>query len=1410
MKINNDIINIIFRSLLFIFLLLLFSQPSFAEKTTNIPGPLKPWVDWVLHNQEGQLQCIPHYNDPEKLLCNWPTELKINLNNEGGDFSQSWQIHLESWVSLPGNNRQWPKDVKVDGNPTIVIHRDNSPKIKLQPGTYTVTGSFMWGRLPEYLQIPPQSALVSLVVNNSEIDFPNIDESGRLWLKTSRKEEKIEDRLKIESFRLINDRIPPQIIVNFTLDVAGTAREITLGPLYSSEKLVPVSLQSQLPARLEQDARMRVQVRPGRYSFMLTLRHIGPLQTLSFEHPDDGFWPQQEIWSFQARSSLRIVEVEGVPPIDPLQTSVPQDWQKYPAYRLLPGEIMQFKEIKRGGPKPAPDQLTINRNLWLRFDGTGYIIQDTIKGKKNTNWRLEMVPSIKLGRVAVDGTERLITKREGAKKAGIELRRGILNLTADSSYQENISTLPAIGWDHDFHQVQGSLHLPPGWKLINASGIDNIPRTWVKRWTLLDFFIVLIFTIAVAKLFSKPLAGIAFITLVLIYHEPHAPRYVWLALLIGFALLKYLPHGKFKQAIKIYQIVIVLVLIVITIPFSIHALRVGIYPQLARPWTSMAEFSPKQQKSSKSRSMDKERQALMDQRVAKQAAGLPRSAPQEASDALKSAISRAPSPYYKSQVMQYDPKALTQTGPGIPGWQPFETINFSWSGLVSRDQTISFTLIGPGTNLILSFLRVFLIILLALGMFGIGYRRGKGFHFPNLKPFLIIPFLVLSLFSSGICKADEIPSQEILNELQKRLLEKDDCFPVCADISDVNITISPEKLTILVNVDTQIDTAIPLPGHVKHWLPQRVEVDSKDAAVLFRSGDVLWALVPSGKHILELNGKIRKQNTLQLPFPLKPHHVFIKTSGWTVDGVHPDGTVDSQLQFKRIVNQEDKQTEILETGVLPSFALIERNILLGLVWKVETTIRRISPSGPAMVLNVPLLPGESVTTEGIHVENGVVRVNMNAKQASLKWESFLDTSESIILKHADTDDWTEIWKVDVSPVFHMESDGIPVILHKSGNRWYPTWHPWPGEEVTLKIFRPAGIDGQKMTIQRTHLELRPGQRTTNAKLSLTIKSSQGGQYSISLPPDARLQEVKIGGRTQPIRQEGLNVLLPITPGEQNIELQWNGPEGITSQYKTPEIDIGNHSVNASVDVYLPRNRWVLFLGGEQLVGPAILFWAVLIVIVLAAFGLARTGMTPLRFHHWFLLGIGMSMSNLAACLIVVGWLIALDFRKKAAGINKRIFNLIQVGFGVLTFFAIGALVFAISNGLLGHPDMNIVGNGSSSGLLRWYQDVSDNTLPQAWVFSIPMPAYRIAMLAWALWISFSLITVLKWGWKQFTHPTIWYTPPAKSKHTKKGRKSNKTGPDNTGNVNSSDSSGQDTPSAGSQDIRGQKNDNQEK
>jgi hypothetical protein len=1340
--------------------------PSFAREAPKIPELLKPWVEWVLHDHEDEYLCIPRHNNSSQLRCSWPTELKLFTDDRGGKFEQEWMINYESWITLPGSDIHWPGNVKVNNKAVVVLNKNNRPQIKLEKGSYKISGEFNWGKLPEHMMIPGGSALVSLVINDRKIDFPDIDDKGRVWLQDQgQKEEKIENRLNIQSYRLFDDRIPPRIVLYMNLDVAGSAREITLGPPFSPESIIPVSLQSSLPARVEKDGSIRMQIRPGQWNLTLTVRHTGPIASFTFNKPDDGFWPKEEVWSFNAHTNLRIVEIEGVPSIDPKQTALPDNWHTYPAYRVVPGYTIKFKEIKRGDPHPAPDQLTMQRNLWLRFDGTGYTIQDHIKGKKSSDWRLEMNPPINIGRVAVDNREQFITRQEGSDKEGIELRKGNIQLTADSEYTGRISRIPATGWDHDFQQVRTSLFLPPGYRIIYASGVDNIPNTWLTRWTLLDLFVVLIFTIAVARLYSNNLALAAFITMILLYHEPGAPRWIWLAILAGIALLRYLPEGKFRKSVIIYQIVVTVLLITISIPFAIKELRVGIYPQMEKPWQSMAVSYPRKQPAA---SAPVEQEQTLDEADTIARQDSMRTGILEKKSARTSSGKLKSNSYYyrgRSRVAQYDPSMINQTGPGLPAWK-WNIIHMN-SGPVQRGQEIALTLIGPEVNLVLSFIRVALLILLALGISGIRYQKGGGWQFPDLKAILIIPVLVYCLFTPHALNAGEIPSPQMFEELKKRLLEKDDCFPDCADVLDMKINLTPESLEINMSVDSQVNVAVPLPGNPKHWLPQEVFIDGKKAGALYKTRNGLVTLMPEGKHQLVLKGALPKYNTVQLPMPLKPHHIKIKQKGWTSEGVHVDGSVDNQLQFKRITGEQRHVNQVLDTGVLPQFALVERTLLLGLDWKIETRVERISPTGSAIVLDIPLIHGESIITEGVEVKNGSAKVNLDSQAKYVQWESVLDKVDAITLKHKETDLWTETWQVDVSPIYHMEYEGIPVILHQQGSRWSPKWHPWPGEEVTVKISRPAGTEGQTLTIDKSRLEVRPGQRATDSKLALSIRSSQGGQHTVVLPEGAQLQEVRIGNKAQPIRQEGRNVPLPVSPGTQQIILQWRVHEGMSSQFNTPEVDLGIQSANTNIDVYLPLTRWPLYLAGPHL-GPAILFWSVVIVILLVSLGLSKTGLTPLKFRHWFLLGIGMSQSSMALSLIVVGWLIAVHFRKQAKpGMDRRTYNAMQAGLAFLTVIAISSLIIAISQGLLGHPDMNIVGNGSSSGLLRWYQDYSDPVLPRAGVFSIPMINYRLAMLAWALWISFSLINILKWGWINFTNPVIWQSLPKISKPGKK-------------------------------------------
>jgi hypothetical protein len=50
--------------------------------------------------------------------------------------------------------------------------------------------------MPERLNIPASTGLVSLSVNNQPVTFPDLDDEGRLWLKQRNREQRLEDRLK--------------------------------------------------------------------------------------------------------------------------------------------------------------------------------------------------------------------------------------------------------------------------------------------------------------------------------------------------------------------------------------------------------------------------------------------------------------------------------------------------------------------------------------------------------------------------------------------------------------------------------------------------------------------------------------------------------------------------------------------------------------------------------------------------------------------------------------------------------------------------------------------------------------------------------------------------------------------------------------------------------------------------------------------------------------------------------------------------------------------------------------------------------------------------------------------------------------------------------------------------------------
>lgn len=1332
------------RLLLFLTALAVSSLVSGVEPEGYAPEALKAWIPWVLEGDDRR-GCPLVGTSGEKgveRLCAWPGRLHLDLDKTGGLFAQRWRVHARSWVPLPGAPDQWPQDVRVGAVPAVVVEHEGRPAIRLDPGDYAINGRFSWLRVPDGLAVPPATGIVALRLEGEQVRFPRFERNGRLWLGAGAKVEADAERdtLALLVYRRVEDDNPLRVLTRLDMDVAGRARELTLGPVLLQGG-IPLRLDSPLPARLEPDGRLRLQVRPGHWVVEVAAHHQGDISELSLGAAEPP-WPAEEVWVFAAHPELRQVELEGAEPIDPRQTRLPAQWARLPAYLLHPGETLRLVQLRRGDADPAPDRLSLERDLWLDFSGAGYTLRDKISGDLTRSWRLSVTEALDLGQVLVSGEPRFITRLPGSPEKGVEVRQGRIDLVADSRIKGETRSPPASGWLLDFQSLRTHLHLPPGWDLLAVSGADNLPDTWLNRWTLLDLFLVLVIALAVARLWNWGWGALALVTLVLIWQEPDAPRMIWLNILAAVALLRLLPKdpdraamARLRRVLLFYYRGSLVVLALIAVPFLVSEVRTGIYPQLERPWVVASETVPVTETKPAAGGMVGD---LAKMRSLQLSEGL-RS---KAREPLAAAPPAEPLPVV-------DPNARVQTGPGIPTWQ-WRTLDLTWNGPVPRDHAVELWLLSPGSGLALALVRLVLVLLLGLKIAGLLKWARKG------TPAVTVLLLAVGLSGAPApVSAQEFPPAELLEALKSRLLEPPDCLPSCADIPNMRLRANGNELDLELTVDASEEVALPVPGGAGAWSPGAVTLDGEPFDGLRREEDGTFLLVVKPGHWqIGLSGPLPSRAQIEIPLPLRPRRLEAITDGWRVEGIDEEGRPGSQIRLLRL--RAEVQGGELQPTEVPPLLRIRRILRLGVDWRVRTLVERLSTAHAPVVLEVPLIPGEQVLSEGKRVHDGKVLVSLAAGQLTTSWSSSLEPVDSIRLRASEDTRLSEEWQVNVSPLWHLKAEGIPPIHHQGRlARWLPTWRPWPGEELLLLLTRPEGVPGPTLTLDASNYQVRPGKRVAEAALELTLRSSQGGQHEILLPEGADLQRVRVDGMERPLRLEGRALTLPLVPTEQSFRIEWRQPGALGTYYSPPVPDLEMDGVNASSRIELGRDRWILFVGGPEL-GPAVLFWGLVVVLVLLAIGLGRSRITPLGTLDWLLLGLGLSQAGIWVGLLVVGWLFALGFRSRLdSDLTPWRFNLVQTGLFLLSLAAFWALIAALQQGLLGLPEMQIAGNGSTSTSLNWYQDRSGPELPQTWVISVPILVYRGLMLAWALWLAFRLLGWLRWGWQGLSSPVLW-------------------------------------------------------
>ncbi len=1339
--------------------------PFAAHAATEVPAPLEPWRAWVMHEQE--FRACPLISghagaQAGDYLCAWPGVLALAADAHGANLVQRWRVDAESWVPLPGDAEHWPQQVSVDGQPAAVVDHEG-PALRLGAGSHEVRARIPWTERPQTLRVPEAIGLLTLNIDGKAV-APVQRDGEEVTLGRAAVEAPEADSLQLRVYRRLEDGVPALLATRIEIAVSGQAREEVIGPALPPG-FDPLSLASTWPARLDADGRLRVRVQPGSDTLTLEARALAPVDAVKARVPGEP-WPQQEIWSYAAAPQLRVSVASGELPVDPAQAQVPADWAQLPAFALADSATLAIEQRSRGQDPDAQNQLRLEREMWLDFDGHGWFARDRVHGRMLRDWRLDVAPPYALERAQAGNDPLLVTRGAQAGSTGVEWRSGNVDLGAGLRIEPVSGAWPIAGWRSNFDGISATVHLPDGYRLLAAPGADFARGSWVSAWTLYDVFVAAVLALLAWRLLGLAGVLVALAYLVLGYQEGGAPRWVLLAALALALALRAMPAGRLATAFEWARRAALVLLVLFALPFVADQLRTALHPQLEGDASRRSldlDFGVAQKAMAPPAPRAVEEQVAQDAMEAEapvQSAPAPAAPPPPSTEGagvekLKtmtvsgSNIRRADI----SLMQRYSESTVLQTGAGEPGWARGQRYELGWSGRVVPEQTMRL-LIAP--SWLVRILRVLLVALLAWLVVRLLQPVVRAWKAPPQAAAAVLVACVA--FAAPHARAQAFPPNDLLEGLRARLAEAPKCAPNCAAYANAEIVAHGDEIRVALEAHALERVALPLPTGTSDLELRRTTLDGAPQDGVARADDALWLTVPRGVHRIEL-AFVAAADKLSLDFPLAPPRVSFNGDGWEASGIEDAHLLTRTLSLVRA--RASGEQAVGSTQQFAPYVRVERTIDLGLDWSVATVVTRLAPLEGGFTVGVPLLGGEHVTSAGFKVDDARVVVALGDGMPSTNWDSKLDKAGALTLVAPPLGDRAETWIVQVGPSWHLESSGVPAVAaspaDEHGTHRYE-FHPLPGEKLELKVTRPEAAQGASRAIDAVSLVRSVGQRGSDVVLNLRMRASRGGEHAITLPPGAELTGSSRDGQPLNLRLQEGKLSLPLVPGAHAFEIRWRDDEAAGLSVRSPALALGLPAANIDLGIDLPQDRWLLATTGPA-AGPAVLYWSELAVALLLAVALGRWRRSPLKTWQWLLLALGFSTFSWFALLVVVAWLFALDQRARTAPRQWVVFNLAQVGLPILTLFALLCLLAAVQTGLLGTPDMAVAGNGSDAHALRWFADRSADALPVAHAISLPLWMHKIAMLAWALWLASALVGWLRRGFEAWSRGGYWRQAP---------------------------------------------------
>ena len=1326
-----------------LFLLLTCMLVSRADDDVVVPAALKDWQQWVLKDQEFRhcpLSFAQAGNEASQFVCTWYGELALRVDKQGAQFTLPIDVYRDGFVALPGDETVWPSAVKAQNNALAVVAKDGVPQVYLNAGHYQLAGEFHWRERPAEIAVPAALALVSLTLDGRPVSFVR-HEGARVWLGASTEKKTEQDSLDVQVYRLIQDGLPMVSETRIRLTVTGRAREIAVGKALLDD-FAPIELQSELASKLDNNGVLTVQVLPGDWEIHLRARatHI-PTQLKRTDATAP--WPGDEVWSFASDEALRAVSFEGGVPVDPQQVETPEEWLNFVTQRVASDSVIQVQERARG-TQDKRNHLTWQRDLWLRFDGSRYSFVDQINGAMRDAWRLNVQDTVQLQSAQVDGEPQAISKDENNGAVGVELRDQQVTMRASGEI-DNATAMPAAGWQHDFDGAQMKLHLPPGYRLFAASGVDSADGSIIAQWNLLDCFLLVLTCAVIFRLLSPIYAVLALFALGSLFHQALMPSWLLLNACAAVLIVRF-ADGHIKIWLQRYRNLSLALLLILALPFIAQQVRAILHPQLEeRPYDyGGASFAKKPES---------------DAAMLSAPGAMPASVPEYAMQSKKEATGRSneiievtgsrPDSYDR-----YGQSTINQAGNGIPSWQ-WRSYQLNWQGPLTAEQTLNLYIVPRWLN----------ALWMTAALFGFAWilwqllRASTDMSLWQRWRQALVSMLAFVIVGGGLAPHDaraDMPTADLLNDLRARLIAPPKCAPSCVDISDAQIDLDSNRLSISLTVHALFDSAVPLPGQSAEWTATTVLRDGTKASLHQHEGQWHIAL-PRGVHRVQMIGALAPRNRISVQFPALPRFVKVNASGWEVMGLDGNRLPSGALDLLRTASA-GSANKIGENQIaITPFVRVHRHLYMGLDWSTETVIERVAPTQAAFSIAIPLADGEALSSAQWRVENGQVLLNFSAGEMEKRFQAKLPRVSQLQWQAPRTDlAWQ--WSLYPSAQWRVGFSGTPLII-QNDDPSVLHFVPREGETLALTITRPTLVEGNTVAYDHISLQENVGQRQRDGSLALNYRATQGGEQRLQLASDIDVRTVLSDGRPLMQRTQDGVLAFNVLPGEHQLQIDYERPLEIGLSTNLSAVMLPMAAANIDLSLTLPDDRWIVWTSGP-LLGPVVLYWSALLVFIVLAWVIARARVTPLQFGAALLLGLGLSTVSWWVLAGLFGWL-ALVHRhgqrdiQHDESLSRFRYNIRQLFLITLSIAAVITLIYLVPRALLSSPDMMLSGNNSYGNQLAWFADFTDKAMPNVSVVSLPLWVYKGLMLLWAIWLSFALISWLRSAWQALNRNVFW-------------------------------------------------------